>query len=172
MFLRCAVKCAVTLLLRPCRGGATRLIERLANNLDLGMLIPHCSFHILVPHREHYCLQVAGLFQDSSAVVMPATIEDQLFRKASFFSGLPKAIRHRGEMTCPRTLRGKYPSLTPACANVRGAGLVLGRLSAQSAFRQEFCYREQRRVDCSNRHSRCASGKALFRSAFPYLALK
>src|SRR5712692_2080750 len=101
MFLRCAVKCAVTsittslpLLLRPCRGGPARMIESLANNLDLGMLIPHCSLHILVPHRKHDCLQVAGLLQDPSAIVMSATIENEVFRKASFFSGLPKAIRH------------------------------------------------------------------------------
>src|SRR5208282_5369717 len=116
VFTVCRKVCRNLVLLCPSHSGAARLIRCLANNLNFGMLIPHGSFHIFVAHREHDCLQVAGLLQNPSAVVVSAAIENQVFREASFFPGLTKAIRHRGEMTRPRTLRGKYPSVTSVCA--------------------------------------------------------
>lgn len=67
-----------------------KAIERSTHNFQFRVLILHRGLYIAVPHRSHYGREVAGSHQNSRAIVVSRTVENQFFRKARFvarFSG-------------------------------------------------------------------------------------
>ena len=71
-FRRCAVKCGVHL-------------KSLADDLPVGMLVHHRARHIPMTHGVHDLLQIAGLRQHETAVVVAGAVEHKIRRQAYRF---------------------------------------------------------------------------------------
>jgi hypothetical protein len=67
-------------------------IERSTRNFQFSVLILHRGLYIPVPHRSHYGREVAGSHQNSRAIVVSRTVENQFFRRARFVACFSEEI--------------------------------------------------------------------------------
>lgn len=68
------------------------VIERSAHDFQFRVLIVHSGLYVAVPHRSHYGRKVAGSHENSRAIVVSRTVENQFFRKVRFVARLLGAL--------------------------------------------------------------------------------
>ena len=91
-FLVCRKRCRNPILLPRYIRDRWTVIERSTHDFQFRVLIVHRGLYVAVPHRSHYGRKVAGSHENSRAIVVSRTVENQFFREARFVARFSEEI--------------------------------------------------------------------------------